>query len=69
MLVEEVANCKYLGQPLNQMYDEWPAVCRNVKGEQMIWGILVKVPQREGADTKVAAMFYRVVLQVVLLLG
>ena len=35
-LVEGVANFKYLGQPLDQMDDDWLAVRQNIKRAQKV---------------------------------
>ena len=68
-LVEGAAQIKYLGRPLDQTDDNWTEVQRNAKRAQKVWGILGKILQREGADTKVLEMFYRVVVHKVLLFG
>ena len=41
----------------------------NVNQDQRVWGRLGKFLRREGAEPKVAEMFYRVVTQTVLLFG
>ena len=68
-LVEGVANFKYMGRKLDQTDYDWPVVRRNVKRAQRVWGMLGKLLRREGADPKVAEMFYRAVTHPVLLFG
>ena len=68
-LVDGVEQFKYLGRPLDQTYDNWSAVHRTVRQAKKVWGRLVKMLQREGAETKVLAMLYRAVVQEVLLFG
>ena len=68
-LVGVVAQFKYLGHPLDQMYDNWPAVRRNVKRARKFWGVLENMLQREGANIKFSAMFYRVFFHAVILFG
>ena len=68
-LVEGVAQFKYPWNPTDQMYDNWPAVLRNVKQARKIWGRLGKMLQKEGTDIKVLEIFYRAVVQKVILLG
>ena len=64
-----MAQFKYLGRTLDQTDNNWTAVKRGVKWAQKSWWRLVKMLQREGADTKVLVMFYRAVFQVVILFG
>ena len=49
----------YLGRPLNESDDVWPAVCSNIR----------KILRRERADPFVSDIFYRAVVQAVLLFG
>ena len=65
--MEGVAKFKYLGRPLEQTDDNWPELRQNVKWAQRVWGRLVKMIIREGVESKVGGMFYRVVVQNVLL--
>ena len=69
VLVEVVVNFKYLGRPLDQKNDDWTEVQRKINRLRRVWGSLGKMPQREGVDSKVVAMFYRAVVQAVLLFG
>ena len=43
VLMEGVAQFKYLGRPIDQTDDKWPAVQRNVKQVQRFWERLVKI--------------------------
>ena len=45
-LLEGVSNFKYLGWTLDQVDDNWPAVRRNVKQAQRVWGRLRKILRR-----------------------
>ena len=58
---------KYLGRPLDQTDDDWPAIRRKIKQARTVWERLGKLLIQEGADTRVAEMFYREVVQAVLL--
>ena len=58
-------NFKYLGRMLYRSDNIWPAVFWNV-GKA---GHLGKLLCREGADPQVSEMFYREVVQAVLLFG
>ena len=67
--MEVVANFKYLGFPLDQMDNDWPAVWRNIMCARSLWWRLGALLQWEVSDTKVLAMFYREVIKAVLLFG
>ena len=45
-LVEGVENFKYLGRPLDQTDDDWPAVRHNVKRARMVMWRLGKMLRR-----------------------
>ena len=68
-IVEGVATFKYMGRPLEQMDDDWPAIRRKIMRARMVWGRLGKLLRLEGEDPRVSEMFYMEVEQVVLLLG
>ena len=66
-MVEGVATLKYLGRTLDQTYDDWSVVRRNITRTRSVWGRLGKIMRREGEVTNVFAVFYRAVEQAVLL--
>ena len=66
-MVEGVVQFKYLGRPLDQTDDDWPAVRKNINRAWKVWGILRKILKSEGADIKVSVVFYRLVVQLVIL--
>ena len=67
--VENVTTFRHLGSPLDQMDDDWPSVWRNNMRARSVWGRLGTLLQQEGADTRVVEMFYRAVVQAILLYG
>ena len=67
--MENVPTFRYMGRPLDQTDDYWPAVRRNIIRASLVWGRLGTLLLREGADPKVLASFYRVVVQSILLYG
>ena len=67
--VDNVTTFRYLGRPLDQTDDDCPAVPRNIMCTSSVWGILGTLLRRKGADHRVATMFYRAVVQVILLYG
>ena len=58
-----------LGRPLLSVDDDWPAFHRNLTKARQKWGMIRRILAREGADPKVSGMFYKAVVQVVLLYG
>ena len=69
VLVEGVANFKYLGRVLEQTYDGWPDIRRNIKRARAVWGRLVNLLRMERVDPRVAEMFYMAVSQEVYFLA
>ena len=49
--------------------DDWPAVVGNPQRRRKIWGPLLRILSREGADPKVSGHFFKALVQAVLLLG
>ena len=60
---------RYLGRPLDQMDDDFLDVRRKIMRARSVWGMLGTLLQLEGADPRVEEMFYRAVVQVILLYG
>jgi len=60
---------QYLGRPLSSTDDNWPAIYKNLSNARKHWGVVSRVWTREGADPRVMAMFYKAVVQSVLLYG
>ena len=67
--IEGVETFKYLGRIFDRSDDNWPAVLWNVGKACRVWDRLGKLLRREGVDAQVSAMFYRAVVQSVLLFG
>ena len=65
--MEGVVTFKHLGLPLEQRYNDWPEVIRNINQARRVWGSLGKLLMREGAEPRVATMLYRAVKQELLL--
>ena len=65
--IEVVDVFKYLGQPLDYSYDDWPEFLRNTRKTRQVWSHLGKLLQRDEADPFVLVKFYRKVVQVLLL--
>ena len=67
--IEGLGLFKYLGRPLERPDNDWPAVRRNIRKAHQFWCRLGKIIRREGTDQLVLALFYRSVVQAVLLFG
>ena len=67
--IEGVDNFKYMGRILERSDKNCLAVLWDVGKYCRVWNRLGKLLRREGADPRVSAMFYRAVVQPVLLLG
>ena len=67
--VEGVAKFRYLGRTLDQTDDDCPAVRRNIMRASSVWGRLRTLLLREGAEPRVLEIFYRAVVQAILMYG
>ena len=67
--VENITTFRYLVIPLNQMDDNCTAVRQNIMRARSVWGRLGKLLRQEGAEPRVSEIFYRAVVQAILLYG
>ena len=67
--LETVTLFNYLGRVLMAGDDECPAVMINLKKVRKSWAQLTRILGREGANLRVSGMFFKAVVQVVLLFG
>ena len=67
--LDRVSVFKYLGRVLSESDSDWPALYANLKKARKRWGMVSRVLRREGLRPRVAAMFYKAVVQSVLLFG
>jgi len=65
--LQAVSIFKYLGRQLSNQDTDWPAVYTNLKKTRQRWARVSRVLAREGADARVSGMFYKAVIQSVLL--
>ena len=68
-VLEQVNSFKYLGRPLSAFDSDWPALHRNMTRARRQWAMISRVLTREGANPRVSGMFYKAVVQSVLLYG
>ena len=67
--LKAVQEFKYLGRLLSRKDDDWPAVHRNLSKARKSWARISCILAREGATPRVSGMFYKAVVQSVLLFG
>ena len=67
--LEAVPSFKYLGRILTAGDDDWPAVAGNLGKARKRWGRPKRILSREGADKRVLGIFFKLVVQQVLLFG
>ena len=60
---------KYLGRPIASNDDDWPALYRNLTRARRKWGMVRRVLTREGATPAISGMFYKAIVQSILLYG
>jgi hypothetical protein len=60
---------KYLGRPIASNDDDWPALYRNIPRARRRWGMVRRVLTREGATPAISGMFYKAIVQSILLYG
>ena len=67
--LETVQIYKYLGRLLACNDDDWPAIHMNLKKARSRWASLSRVLVREGSTPRISGLFYKAVVQAVLLYG
>ena len=61
--IEGFMQLKYLSRMLQETDSDWTVVHRNINKARYIWKRLGKLLRREGSDSRVSALVYRVVVQ------
>jgi hypothetical protein len=59
----------FLGRLLSTDEDDWPVVLRNMVNAWQRWAYISWILRREGSTPRISAMFYKAVLQTVLIFG
>jgi hypothetical protein len=67
--LEKVNLFKYLGRFLHYLDSDWPAVYGNLRKARAKWAMIAKVLVREDASPRISGLFYKAVVQTVLLCG
>jgi hypothetical protein len=67
--LDSVCTFKYLGRQISYDDSDWLAVLGNVRKAKAKWAMVSRVLCRQGASPRVSAMFYKAIVQSVLLFG
>jgi hypothetical protein len=67
--LEKVDTFRYLGRLLSYNNSDWPTLFYNLKKAQQRWGMVSRVLVRDGASTHAMGLFYKAIVQAVLLYG
>jgi hypothetical protein len=67
--LERVFSYCYLGRPLAGNNSDWPALFRNVKKAKMKWGQIARPLIKTGIRMRIVGLFYKAIVQAVLLYG
>ena len=60
--LETVTSFKYLGRVLTTGDEDWPAMVGNLKKARKSWARLIRILGREGADSRVSGVLFKVVV-------
>ena len=60
---------KYMGRVISAADKDWPAVVNNVSQVRKVWSRMLCILSREGAVPQVPVLFFRAVVQAVLIFG
>ena len=64
-----VTSFKYMGQVISAMDDDWPAVVINLARAKTVWSRMSRILSREGVTSWVSDLFFKFVVQAVLIFG
>jgi hypothetical protein len=67
--LERVNTFLYLGCIMAFNNSDWPALYRQLKRAQQRWAMIVRVLDKEGASPRAKGLFYKTIVQAVLLYG
>ena len=65
----EVAEFKYFGRVLNASDDNWSEVMGNLRKARKWWSHMLMILGRERVDPRTSGIFYKAVVQAILLFG
>ena len=60
---------QYLGRVNSAADNDWPAVVRKLSLARAVWNRMTRILSREGAALRVSGLFFKAVVQAVLLFG
>ena len=68
-LLEKVDVFRYLGRLLSYNNSDWPTLYYNLKKAQQRWAMVARILVRDGASRRAMGMFYKGIVQAILLYG
>ena len=68
-ILERQHTFRYLGRPLSANDSDWPALYHNLVKARQRWARATRILTRDGAQPRVSGMFYKAIVQTVLLYG
>ena len=67
--LEKVLKFCYLGRPIAANNSDWPALCHNLQKAKAKWGMITRPLVQTGVRMRTVGMFYKAIVQAVLLFG
>jgi hypothetical protein len=67
--LESVSTFKYLGRLLSSTDDDWPTIYKNLSKARKRWGMVSRLLVQDNADPKTSGIFYKAIVQSILLYG
>ena len=67
--LEMVTSFRYLGRVILEADNNWLTVARNLSWERAVWRRMARILSREGAASRVSGLFFKALVQVVLIFG
>ena len=67
--LDMVTYFKYLGRVISAAEDYWLAVAKNLSRTRKVWIRMLRILSREGAAPRVSRLFFKAVVQAVLIFG
>lgn len=67
--LERVRSFKYLGRILTDTNSDWPSLYHNLLKARRRWALVSRILEKEGASVRARGMFYKSIVQSILLFG
>ena len=64
-----VTSFRYLGRVISVVDDDWPEVVKNLSRARAVWRRMTCILRREGAAPRVSGLFFKAMVQTMLIFG